>query len=345
MSTTTPATADAESEPTPLGTARVDLGSSLDLYEKWPAPTVIVSDGAYGVSGFPGDPPTPEKLDEWYKAHIEAWSEHALPSTTLWFWNTEVGWANVHPLLVKHGWVYRACHTWDKGIAHVAGNVNGDTIRRFPVVTEVCAQYVRDVRLADANGVKVPLKQWLRAEWVRSGLPLNATNDACGVKNAATRKYFTQDHLWYFPPPEMMFRLVAYANEHGKPTDRPYFSIDGENPVMPDEWELLRAKWHHTHGITNVWSAPAIRGTERVKDDEGKIVHANQKPLMLNKRTIIASSDPGDVVWEPFGGLCTGVIAAALTGRHGYAAELLADFHKAARARILAEIARQSEAA
>ena len=54
------------------------------------------------------------------------------PGHHLWFWNTEVGWATVHPLLVASGWDYLQVITWDKGVAHIAGNVNGKTIRRFP---------------------------------------------------------------------------------------------------------------------------------------------------------------------------------------------------------------------
>ena len=41
------------------------------------------------------------------------------------------------------GWEYRCCHIWDKGIAHIAGNANTKTLRKFPVVTEVCVQYVK----------------------------------------------------------------------------------------------------------------------------------------------------------------------------------------------------------
>jgi hypothetical protein len=60
----------------------------------------------------------------------------------LWFWNTELGWASVHPVLTAHGWDYVQLMFWNKGRGHVAGNVNGQTIRRFPVVTEVCAFYL-----------------------------------------------------------------------------------------------------------------------------------------------------------------------------------------------------------
>src|SRR4051812_44349056 len=72
---------------------RISLGDSLSMYDDWQSPVVIVADGPYGVKGYPGDPPTPEGLGSWYSPHIEAWARRSTPLTTLWFWNTEVGWA------------------------------------------------------------------------------------------------------------------------------------------------------------------------------------------------------------------------------------------------------------
>ena len=308
----------------------LELANSLDRYAHWTPPTVIIADGPYGLSKFPGDPNTANDLGEWYAPHIAAWSQHSLPETTLWFWCSELGWAEVHPVLKMHGWKYRAAHIWDKGIGHVAGNCNGDSIRGFPVVSEICVQYVRDVRLPGSNGEDLPLKGWLRQEWLRSGLPLNKTNEACGVKNAATRKYFTQCHLWYFPPAEKMVELADYATRYGKDTDRPYFSLDGKTPLTEEAWARLRAKWNHVHGITNVWSEPAIRGEERIRVNGLKALHANQKPLSLMRRIIDAASDPGDVVWEPFGGLCSAALAAIELQRSAFAAEVNADFYDVA---------------
>ena len=99
-------------------------GNVLNAYRRWPTPATIISDGAYGVRGFHGDTTGPESLGDWYAPHIEEWSRRASPATTLWFWNTEVGWATVHPQLVAAGWEYVELIVWDKGIAHVAGNVN-----------------------------------------------------------------------------------------------------------------------------------------------------------------------------------------------------------------------------
>ncbi len=320
---------------TQVGTIRLELGDVLGLYRTWERPTVIVVDGPYGLGQFPGDPPTPEGLPDWYGPHVAAWTEYALPETTLWFWNSEVGWATVHNLLTSYGWEYRAAHVWDKGVGHIAGNVNSKTIRGFPVVTELCVQYVRRVELAGPDGRLRPLKEWLRAEWLRAGLPLYKTNEASGVKNAATRKYFTQDHLWYFPPARVIERLADYANKYGRDTDWPYFSLDGKRRVTAGAWLKLRAKWSHTHGLTNVWSEPAVRGDERLKNDIGyKCLHANQKPVKLLERLIRASSEPGDVVWEPFGGLCSTAVAAVRAGRGCYSAEINPAYYQAARQRL-----------
>jgi len=231
-------------------------GDVLDAYADWPAPAAIISDGAYGVRGFHGDTNGTGGLADWYRRHVEAWSRSATPATTLWFWNTEVGWASVHPLLAASGWEYVQAITWDKGIGHAAGNVNGKTIRRFPVVTEICAFYQRRLEIPGPGG-PVPVQQWVRREWERSGLPLARANDACGVRNAATRKYLTRDWLWYWPPGAMIGRLAAYASARGAAAGRPYYSLDGTRPVTVGDWDALRYTWRHVHGLTNVWQVAA----------------------------------------------------------------------------------------
>lgn len=311
----------------------IENNDVMKCYDRWESPVVIISDGPYGVASFPGDPPTPDELPKWYEPHIKAWSEVSTPMTTLWFWNTEIGWANVHPILEKYGWEYRACNIWDKGIAHIAGNSNTKNLRQYPIVTEVCVQYVKKATF-NVKGKEMEMKDWLRHEWKRTKLPFNKTNEACGVKNAASRKYFTKDHLWYYPPVDAFVKLVEYANEYGDPSGRPYFSIDGENSLSGSEWSKMRAKFYCEAGITNVWRKNALRGEERLKNGS-KCIHINQKPLEFTERIIKASSDPGDVVWEPFGGLCSGALAAHKLGRTCRCAEIINEFWEIAVARMI----------
>jgi hypothetical protein len=297
------------------------LGNTLQYYRNWEQPTVIISDGAYGILGFEGDTSDHIDLPRWYQPHIEAWSKAAMPCTTLWFWNSEIGWAVIHPILEKYGWRYVNCNVWNKGKSHIAGNVNTEKIRRFPVVTEVCVQYVREVQIN-----QLTLKAWLLQEWKRSGLPLRRANDACGVVDAATRKYFDQGHLWYFPPPEMFEKLVNYANEKGNPAGKPYFSLNGEESLTGQQWSTMRSKFRCPHGFTNVWERQALRGNERIKIKSGKALHLNQKPLDLMSLIIESSSDPCDVIWEPFGGLFSASLAARKINRKAYSCEIDPDY-------------------
>ena len=101
------------------------------------------------------------------------------------------------------------------------------------------------------------LKRWLRFEWERTQLPLYKTNQACGVANAATRKYFTKDHLWYAPPPELFAKLVSYANQHGEESGKPYFSVDGKEPLTQKTYEHFFAKFKGKYGITKCLGAPS----------------------------------------------------------------------------------------
>ena len=293
----------------------------LHCYKKWPKPTVIVSDGPYGLNGYSGDLLSVENLSHWYKPFLKVWHDSSLPNTTLWFWNTEEGWATVHNEIVNSGWDFVNCHTWNKGIAHIAGNVNSKTIRHFPKVTEVCVQYSRRNKIQTRNNGELSLKDWLRYEWKRSELPFSKANIACDVKNAATRKYLTKCHLWYFPPSDAFHKLVTYANKYGEKSGKPYFSVDGIKPLDADTWETYRAKFNYIHGITNVWNTPPLNGIERLKNGT-KVLHSNQKPLELMEILIKCSSNVDDVVWEPFGGLCSASFAANKLDREFYACEI-----------------------
>lgn len=318
----------------------------LDAYNTWEQPDLIISDGAYGVRGFRGDTVDTTGLIDWYRPHVQEWSKRAKPSTSLWFWNTEVGWATVHPLLVASGWDYVELITWDKGLSHIAGNVNGKTIRQLPVVTEVSGLYRRRLELPTLDGRALPVKEWLRAEWQRSGLPLNKANEACNVKNAATRKYLTQDWLWYWPPGDMVEMMAKYARRHGRLSQRPYFSIDGEHAVTAEQWDSLRAPWNHHHGLTNVWNRPPLNDSERLKGamersaprtykpTRNSATHLNQKPLEFMVRQVTTTTNEGDVVWEPFGGLASASVAAVNTGRRPFTAEVDPAFQNLAWERL-----------
>ena len=162
-------------------------------------------------------------------------------------------------------------------------------------------------------------------------------DEACNVKNVATRKYLDQGHLWYFPPVDMFVKMVEYANLHGKADGKPYFSVDGEFPLTAGEWSKMRSTFNCPMGFTNVWNRKPLAGKERIKAPKfnSKAAHLNQKPLDLMKLIIETSSEPGDVVWEPFGGLFSASLAAKELGRVSYSAEVVPAIYNLGKNRFI----------
>ena len=128
-------------------------GDALNAYARWEGPTVIVSDGPYGIEGYEGDASSPEMLPALYASHVDAWSAAATSRTTLWFWCDEAGWAFIHPAILARGWAFRGLNVWDKGPAYLdyralreaaKGRPDRGSAGRFPKATEVCGHYVRD---------------------------------------------------------------------------------------------------------------------------------------------------------------------------------------------------------
>ena len=64
------------------------------------------------------------------------------------------------------------------------------------------------------------------------------------------------------------------------------------------------------------WLFPICSGGERLKGDDGKKSHPTQKPEALLHRIIVGTTNPGDVILDPFFGTGTTGAVAKLLGRH-----------------------------
>jgi DNA modification methylase len=70
----------------------------------------------------------------------------------------------------------------------------------------------------------------------------------------------------------------------------------------------------------NVWLVDSV-GRDEVGDDQ-RVEHPTQKPVELITRPIAYHTQPGELLYEPFAGSGTALIAVELTGRVCYALEL-----------------------
>jgi modification methylase len=84
------------------------------------------------------------------------------------------------------------------------------------------------------------------------------------------------------------------------------------------------------------WLMPICGGPERLKDGDGKKAHPTQKPEALLHRVLLATSRPGDLVFDPFCGTGTTGAVAKRLGRRFIGIERDPGYAALARQRIAA---------
>lgn len=79
---------------------------------------------------------------------------------------------------------------------------------------------------------------------------------------------------------------------------------------------------------------PIVQGKERLRRADGRALHPTQKPERLLEIIITASSDPGDIVFDPFIGTGTTAVVAHRLGRQWIGIEKNPIYYEAALKRI-----------
>ncbi|MCF1710602.1 site-specific DNA-methyltransferase [Tabrizicola sp. J26] len=82
------------------------------------------------------------------------------------------------------------------------------------------------------------------------------------------------------------------------------------------------------------WVIPLCTGGERLKDANGDKAHPTQKPEALLHRVLLATTNPGDVVLDPFFGTGTTGAVAKMLGRSYIGIEREEAYRQAATARL-----------
>ena len=142
--------------------------------------------------------------------------------------------------------------------------------------------------------------------------------------------WILNDVIWRKSNPMPNFRGRRFANAHetmiwcSKGQDAKGYTFNYEALKMANDDLQMRSDW----------VLPICNGGERLKGDDGKKVHPTQKPESLLYRVLLASTNPGDVVLDPFFGTGTSGAVAKALGRHFIGIERETDYIKAAQARI-----------
>ena len=120
----------------------------------------------------------------------------------------------------------------------------------------------------------------------------------------------TDDYTWYLDPIRVPPKYPRKRHFKGPRAGQLSCNPLGKNPS--DVWEIPNVKNNHPE----------------------KTLHPCQFPVELVERLVLSMTDPGDIVLDPFMGVGSALIAAAMHDRIGYGCDIDAQYVEIARQRL-----------
>ncbi len=141
--------------------------------------------------------------------------------------------------------------------------------------------------------------------------------------------WILNDVVWRKSNPMPNFRGKRFTNAH----ETMIWASKAEASKYTFNYEALKAL---NEGIQmrSDWVLPICTGHERLKNENGDKAHPTQKPESLLHRVLVGSTNPGDVVLDPFFGTGTTGAVAKMLGRDFIGIEREAGYREVAQKRI-----------
>jgi modification methylase len=141
--------------------------------------------------------------------------------------------------------------------------------------------------------------------------------------------WIQNDIIWRKVNPMPNFRGKRFTNAH----ETLIWAGRDQKSRVTFNYESLKAL-NDDIQMRSDWLYPICAGPERLKDDGGRKAHPTQKPEALLGRILLATTNVGDVVLDPFFGTGTTGAVAQRFGRRWIGIERDEDYARAARERI-----------
>lgn len=252
---------------------------------------------------------TEDDYISWCEGWIKELSRVAKTNASFWLFGYVKMLSKIMPIAEKYGFVFRQQIIVDKGMRSISGRKTS-TYKMFPTTTESIFFFVKN------NHPNI--KKFLKEKQKEMGLTAKEINDKLGVKSnggGLWSLYTGENILAQIPTKEMWDRLQEIFN----------FKMD---------YSEVNFTFNTQMGFSDVWT-----DIDFYKEDRS---HSTQKPLKLIERLIIASSNEGDIVLDPFLGSGTTAIAAKKLGRKFIGVEVDKDYCEYAKKRMKFEIAQET---
>ena len=140
---------------------------------------------------------------------------------------------------------------------------------------------------------------------------------------ASTKRHFSKKHdlvLWFSKGSEYQFnpQTEKSYNRGFKP-----YNFSGVKEYQDD------IGWHTIVGMKDYWEIDMVG-----RSSKERLGYPTQKPLALYERIVRASSNPSDIVLDPFCGCATTLVAAEQSDRHWIGMDIWQGAHEIVRKRL-----------
>ncbi|TPE52055.1 site-specific DNA-methyltransferase [Amaricoccus solimangrovi] len=152
--------------------------------------------------------------------------------------------------------------------------------------------------------------------------------------------WILNDVVWRKSNPMPNFRGKRLTNAH----ETMIWAAKSDQSKYTFNYEAMKALNDGVQ-MRSDWVIPLCTGGERLRTADGEKAHPTQKPEALLHRVLVASTNPGDIVLDPFFGTGTTGAVAKRLGRHYVGIERDPAYRAAAQARIARVRALDAEAA
>ena len=291
--------------------------------------SLLHADPPYGMGkesdGVENDNLYNDKLDAFQMSWWNVWRPYLTDNASVYIWGNpeplwRLWWRHLEPTETLS---FRNELVWDKGSGfgqRAAGQ------RSYAVNTERCLffmlgrQFFGNVNKDDFFEGFEPIRAYLKSEADRMGWKAKDIKRLCGVSMYG--HWFSKSQWTLIP--EKHYNTLQQAAD-GQAFTLPYAEVQsgklnaatsGGHLKVAKAFNEMRAYFNNTHDNMNeVWEFGRVQGEDR----HG---HATPKPVEACARMIQSSAPRGGLVWEPFAGSGSTLIAAESVGRVCYTMEL-----------------------
>ena len=252
---------------------------------------------------------TEEDYLEWTEKWIKELSRVAKTNSSFWLFGYVKLLSKILPIAEKYGFVFRQQIVVDKGMRSISGRKTS-TYKMFPTTTESIFFFVKN------NHPNI--KKFLKERQKEKGFTAKEMNDKLEVKSnggGLWSLYTGENILAQIPTKEMWERLQKILD----------FKMD---------YSEVNFIFNSQMGFSDVWTDIDFYKEERN--------HSTQKPLKLIERLVIASSNEGDIILDPFLGSGSTAIASKKLNRKFIGIEVDKEYCKFAEERLKKELAQKT---